>query len=138
MVVDQKKVRFESEKRRRRGGGLWRFRRNGRNDMKKKQQQQQQPPLEAEENVSILSNKNKKVNSPVEEEEEPELQSRTTVVHPRAKANTREISTTQKEQYLEQPPPARQAAFGGPVRYDWIDIVSGPCDCFFFFFFFAL
>lgn len=25
---------------------------------------------------------------------------------------------------LTKPPPAREAAFGGPPRYDWIDIVS--------------
>lgn len=29
----------------------------------------------------------------------------------------------QKEVQLEKPPTARQAAYGGPPRYDWIDIV---------------
>lgn len=29
----------------------------------------------------------------------------------------------QKEIELEKPPTARQAAYGGPPRYDWIDIV---------------
>jgi hypothetical protein len=32
--------------------------------------------------------------------------------------------TLKKEVPLEKPPTARQAAYGGPPRYDWIDIVS--------------
>jgi hypothetical protein len=33
---------------------------------------------------------------------------------------------------LQKPPPAREAAYGGPPRYDWIDIVSSHsfhCNC---------
>lgn len=29
---------------------------------------------------------------------------------------------------IEKAPPAREAAFGGPPRYDWIDIVSRCCS----------
>jgi hypothetical protein len=34
--------------------------------------------------------------------------------------------TLKKEVPLEKPPTAREAAYGGPPRYDWIDIVSLP------------
>jgi hypothetical protein len=33
-------------------------------------------------------------------------------------------ATTRSRRELTKPPPAREAAFGGPPRYDWIDIVS--------------
>ncbi|KAL7579336.1 hypothetical protein ACA910_014012 [Epithemia clementina (nom. ined.)] len=107
MLVEEKNVRFEEDKPRK----GWLFRRsNGRRTAK--------TIPEAEQSVSILSDKYNKFNKHAEQE--PEYQTRTMVVHPRAKS--KKDFKLKKELVLEQPPSAREAAFGGPVRYDWIDI----------------
>ena len=109
MIVEEKNVRFEEDKPRR----GWFFRRSNRRSPK---------TPEAEQNVSILSDQYNKFNKTAEDN--PELQTRTMVVHPRAKS--KHEFRSKKEYVLDRPPPAREAAFGGPVRYDWIDIVSRP------------
>jgi len=56
------------------------------------------------------------------EEDPTDSMPRKMAVHPRAK--TKKDFKPRKEVFLSAPPAARQAAFGGPPRYDWIDIVS--------------
>eukprot|EP00522_Entomoneis_paludosa_P017451 CAMPEP_0172452880 /NCGR_PEP_ID=MMETSP1065-20121228/10412_1 /TAXON_ID=265537 /ORGANISM="Amphiprora paludosa, Strain CCMP125" /LENGTH=221 /DNA_ID=CAMNT_0013205009 /DNA_START=158 /DNA_END=823 /DNA_ORIENTATION=- len=54
------------------------------------------------------------------EEDPTDSMPRKMAVHPRAK--TKKDFKPRKEVFLSAPPAARQAAFGGPPRYDWIDI----------------
>lgn len=117
MLIEEKNVRFvgggeddDLENKPRKG---WFFRRTGGTRRTVK------TIPEAEEQVSILSDKYKKFHSPANEQN-PDYKTRTTVLHPRAKP--RSEFKIKKEIILEKPPSAFEAAFGGPVRYDWIDI----------------
>lgn len=72
------------------------------------------------------SNKNKIEAMKSNEDENVLIQNQTQtaklkIIHPK-RSKTRKGFKPRKEVVLEAPPSARDAAFGGPPRYDWIDI----------------
>ena len=106
-MVDKKSVRFSASEEPKRKKG-WRFRPFRRKESR-------EPAESTNDEHSFPTDKYDKFL------EDPNYRSHATA-QPRAR-NKRDFSK-RKEVFLSNPPPASQAAFGGPPRYDWIDIVS--------------
>jgi len=109
---NSRSVRFSADEENNGRKRRWRlpFRRNSNNT----KEVESRDETDVEDNTLMSDKYNKFL------EEDPDMASRTKVIHPRAKS--KKDFKPRKEVFLSGPPAARDAAFGGPPRYDWIDI----------------
>ena len=67
---------------------------------------------------------------PIYDDDQSSANSKTTGASPTPRANNRKDTskgswfTSRQVRLFNKPPPAEQAAYSGPPRYDWVDIVS--------------
>eukprot|EP00527_Entomoneis_sp_CCMP2396_P004245 CAMPEP_0198137460 /NCGR_PEP_ID=MMETSP1443-20131203/934_1 /TAXON_ID=186043 /ORGANISM="Entomoneis sp., Strain CCMP2396" /LENGTH=219 /DNA_ID=CAMNT_0043798881 /DNA_START=42 /DNA_END=701 /DNA_ORIENTATION=+ len=104
MIDDKKSVRFSGDEENNGRKRRWRFRPFRRN--------KEAPEPEHTENPLLSDKFNKFL--------EEDLSTSKAALKPRAKS--KKDFKPRKEVFLSAPPAAREAAFGGPPRYDWIDI----------------